>query len=58
MEGGITLADMISNVTSLVAPVKSVMTLFLEPPMLFFTCAAALCVVIGLAKKFIPTKRR
>lgn len=58
MEEVSAMSTFITNVTSLVEPVKSAMSLFLEPPIVFFVAAAGLVVVFSLAKKLIPTKKR
>lgn len=59
MEGSVSVMEaFITNVTSLIDPVKSAMSLFLEPPIVFFVAAAGLVVVISLVKKLIPTKKR
>ncbi len=58
MEEVSAMSAFITNVTSLVEPVKSAMSLFLEPPIVFFVAAAGLVVVFSLAKKLIPTKKR
>lgn len=57
-EGVSAMTTFITNVTSLIEPVKSAMSIFLEPPVVFFVAAAGLLVVISLVKKLIPTKRR
>lgn len=59
MEGSVSvMATFITSVTSLIEPVKTAMSIFLEPPVIFFVAAAGLVVVISLVKKLIPTKRR
>jgi len=52
------MADFVTSVTSLVAPVKSAMAVFLEPPIVFFVAAAGLVVILGLVKRLLPMKRR
>lgn len=59
MEGSVSVMEtFITSVTSLIEPVKTAMSIFLEPPVIFFVAAAGLVVVISLVKKLIPTKRR
>lgn len=48
----------VSTVTSLIEPVKEGLALFLEPPMVFFVAAGGLVVVLGLAKKLVPVRRK
>lgn len=52
------MATFITSVTSLIEPVKEAMSIFLEPPIVFFVAAAGLLVVLSLAKKLIPQKRK
>lgn len=52
------MTGFISSVTSLIEPVKSAMSMFLEPPVVFFVAAAGLVVVVGLVKKLLPIKKR
>ena len=52
------MATFVTSVTSLIEPVKSAMSIMLEPPIIFFVAAAGLVVVISLVKKLGPTKRR
>ena len=60
MEGEVTatMETFINSVTSLIEPVKSAMSLFLEPPIIFFVAAAGLLVVLSLVKKLLPMKKR
>lgn len=59
MEGSVSVMEtFIASVTSLIEPVKTAMSIFLEPPVIFFVAAAGLVVVISLVKKLIPTKKR
>lgn len=48
----------ITSVTSLIEPVKTAMSLFLEPPIVFFVAAAGLVVILSLAKKLLPMRRK
>ena len=58
MEEVSVMSTFVTSVTSLIEPVKSGMALFLEPPVVFFVAASGLCVVLGLAKKLIPSRRK
>ncbi len=58
MEGVSVMESFVTNITSLIEPVKSAMAIFLEPPIVFFVAAAGLVVIFSLVKKLIPTKRR
>lgn len=48
----------ITSVTSLIEPVKTAMSLFLEPPIVFFVAAAGLVVILSLVKKLMPMRRK
>lgn len=48
----------ITSVTSLIDPVKTAMSLFLEPPIVFFVAAAGLVVILSLVKKLMPMRRK
>ncbi len=52
------MADFITSVSSLIPTVKSAMSVFLEPPIVFFVAAAGLVVVLSLVKKLLPMKKR
>lgn len=59
MEGSVSVMEtFITSVTSLIEPVKTSLSIFLEPPIVFFVAAAGLVVLFSLAKKLIPTKKR
>lgn len=48
------LSVFVGHVTSVLNVIKSGLALMVEPPLLFFTCAAAVGVILRLVKRFIP----
>lgn len=46
-----------TNMTSIITSVTSVLTIFLEPPIIWFVAAAGVGVVVKIARKFIPMKK-
>ena len=51
------MTDFATQMTAIITTVTSALSLLLEPPILYFTAAAGVGVVIKLVKKLMPIKK-
>lgn len=46
-----------TNMSSVITSVTSALSIFLEPPIVWFVAASGVAVVVKLAKKLLPMKK-
>jgi hypothetical protein len=51
------MAEFITNIGLIIPVLTNALSIFLEPPIIFFVGAAGVVTLIGLAKKLIPMKK-
>lgn len=51
------MADFVTNVTSALGTVTSSMSIFLEPPIIYFVALAGVAATIGVIKKLLPMRK-
>lgn len=51
------MADFVANVTTALSAVTSSMSIFLEPPIIYFVALAGVAATIGVIKKLLPMRR-
>lgn len=51
------MADFITNITTALGAVTSSLSIFLEPPIIYFVALAGVAATVGVIKKLIPMRR-
>lgn len=51
------MADFVTSVTSALGTVTSSMSIFLEPPIIYFVALAGVAATIGVIKKLLPMRK-
>ena len=51
------LTTFIGNVTTVLGTVKSSLSVFLEPPIIYFVALAGVAATVGVIKKLLPMRR-
>lgn len=51
------LTTFIGNVTTVLGTVKSSLSVFLEPPIIYFVALAGVVATVGVIKKLLPMRR-
>lgn len=51
------MADFITSITTALGAVTSSLSIFLEPPIIYFVALAGVAATVGVIKKLIPMRR-